>query len=116
MITNISASLSTEGRVVSAGHDTVGGEWLSAERAVGAATETGHDAAPAEQVTTHTRTQASPGAQSVQTEDAPLVRSNIAPGIVTVIIIHVRLVIRRRWSVESVQKAQEELSGGHNTE
>ena len=69
-----------------------------------------HDAAPAEQVTTHTRTEPAPGTQPVQAEDASLVRSNIAPGRVTVIIIHVGLVIRRRLSVESVQKAQEELS------
>ena len=81
---------------------------MSAEGAVWAAPEAGHDTGPAEQVTTHTSTEATPGAQSVQTEETSLVRSNIAPGIVTVrIIIHVRFVIRRRMIVivESVQKA-----------
>ena len=82
---------------------------MSAERAVWAAPDAGHDAGPAEQVTTHTSTEATPGAQSVQTQETSLVRGNIAPGIVIVrIIIHVRF--RRRLIVESVQKAQEELN------
>ena len=60
---------------------------MSAERAVWAAPEAGHDAGPAEQMTTHTSTEASPGAQSVQTQETSLVRGNIAPGIVIVRII-----------------------------
>ena len=83
---------------------------MSAERTLGAAPDAGLDAGPAEQVTTHSRTQPAPGAQPVQAEDASLVRGDIAPGLTVMIRIHVRIVIRLGLIVESVQKTKEELS------